>query len=641
MSSCPYLTRQSPTSLHTLDMLDSFLVRVWWRKSSCERAKQQGATDTGVDVAMAVNTALFEQTGNRGYTMKPRVLWDHTHPMYRRFNPSLKDFPGHSGVVLNFTVVSGQHLCPGLHSASPYIEVEIIGIMADCAKEKTKTVQRNAVNPIWQQNFSFRVNFLEFAFLRVAVCDSSSNGKCVAQRVIPLKCLRPGFRHVRLRTPANLPLDQSTLFIRSRFEEEEHIYLHDEDSYMQSASEQSIAFELAKKQYDESGIIGKQLPMLKRQIFVLRISGLYADDTATVVQAESSSTVRSVIQSALLTCGKNVDNAEDYLLIEESLNMPATGEDGASGDGAPVTNQRILPPNEQIMDAVACWNGSTRRFVIRKKGSDPSSRAWITSIIKSGGSNPSSSNLSQSPSTITTANLERQRAGTTGGEQPVLTTKSHSSTHIHGRSLDADSSELLDTPGMHPRARSMGETFLVCIHNVSEDQPYAILRASVNSDATAIIKQVFLKARRLDADENDFVIVEELPDEAEGDSSSKTKSSQPGGAAGLAAVGQAAMTTASAGGNGKNLPTPKRRVLAADENVWKAQSRWKTAGRFLLENRRETVHSTLEKCVQRSLPGDQRTTSPGRKISLASVRSINFRIPRFGKSLTLDNSAGK
>uniref|UniRef100_A0A914UMA0 Phosphoinositide phospholipase C n=1 Tax=Plectus sambesii TaxID=2011161 RepID=A0A914UMA0_9BILA len=30
------------------------------------------------DVAMAVNTALFEQTGNRGYTMKPRVLWDHT-----------------------------------------------------------------------------------------------------------------------------------------------------------------------------------------------------------------------------------------------------------------------------------------------------------------------------------------------------------------------------------------------------------------------------------------------------------------------------------------------------------------------------------------------------------------------------------
>jgi phosphatidylinositol phospholipase C epsilon len=149
-------------------------------------------------------------------------------------------------------VVSGQHVCPGQHAASPYIEVEIIGIMADCVKEKTKTVQRNAVNPIWQQNFSFRVNFLEFAFLRVAVCDSGSNGKCVAQRVIPLKCLRPGFRHVRLRTPSNLPLDQSTLFVRSRFEEEEHIYLHDEDGFMQSTSEQSIAFDLAKKQFDDS-----------------------------------------------------------------------------------------------------------------------------------------------------------------------------------------------------------------------------------------------------------------------------------------------------------------------------------------------------------------------------------------------------
>ncbi len=107
-----------------------------------------------------------------------------------------------------------------------------------------QTVQRNAVNPIWQHTCTFRVNFLDFAMLRVAILDSAANGKCVAQRVVPLRCLRPGYRHMRLRTPANLPLDQSMLFIRTRFEEEEHIYLHDEDSHLLANScEQTLAFE--------------------------------------------------------------------------------------------------------------------------------------------------------------------------------------------------------------------------------------------------------------------------------------------------------------------------------------------------------------------------------------------------------------
>lgn len=37
------------------------------------------------------------------------------------------------------------------------------------------------------------------------------------------------------------------------------------------------------------------------------------------------------------------------------------------------------------------------------------------------------------------------------------------------------------------------------------------------------------------------------------------------------------------------------RVLRPDENVWKAQSRWRSFGRFVLENKRETVTSTLDK----------------------------------------------
>ncbi|KAK6033703.1 Ras association domain protein [Ostertagia ostertagi] len=115
----------------------------------------------------------------------------------------------------------------------------------------------------------------------------------------------------------------------------------------------------------------------------------------------------------------------------------------------------------------------------------------------------------------------------------------------------------------------MGNTFLVCVHNVSEEQPYVILRASVHSTAADIIRQVFMKVRRAHEDESNYAIVEECTDD--------TRS-----AANIPAGRQTA-------------PRITRRVLRANENVWKAQSRWKNLGRFVLENRKETVHSTLEK----------------------------------------------
>jgi hypothetical protein len=38
----------------------------------------------------------------------------------------------------------------------------------------------------------------------------------MSQRVMPLKCLRPGYRHVRLRDITNVPYDLATLFIYSK-----------------------------------------------------------------------------------------------------------------------------------------------------------------------------------------------------------------------------------------------------------------------------------------------------------------------------------------------------------------------------------------------------------------------------------------
>lgn len=56
------------------------------------------------DVIMAVNQAMFEQSGNCGYQLKPRCLWDESHLLYNKFLPLSKDIAGHSALLLNLTV---------------------------------------------------------------------------------------------------------------------------------------------------------------------------------------------------------------------------------------------------------------------------------------------------------------------------------------------------------------------------------------------------------------------------------------------------------------------------------------------------------------------------------------------------------
>uniref|UniRef100_A0A915CJM0 Ras-associating domain-containing protein n=1 Tax=Parascaris univalens TaxID=6257 RepID=A0A915CJM0_PARUN len=400
----------------------------------------------------------------------------------------------------------------------------------------------------------------------------------------PVRCLRPGYRHLPLRTNANLTMDQSMLFIHSRFEQEEHIHLHDEDSISQCNVEQKLAYQTLK--IDPSVEI-RRIPMLKRQIFVLRIMGLCADDTPTIVHAESASTVRNVMQQALSNAGKNADTVEEYALFEENINGQGVSSLGETSECSEASSHRILLLSERIMDAVARWNGSTRRFVMRRRGNDPSGRAWITSIIKSGGG---ASALSQSPSNASaiTVNHEK-RIGDT-----AVHSKSQSSSTFHVRSTDGEHSAETDPLGFHPRTRSIGETFLVCVHNVSEDQPYAILRANINCTASDIIKQVFLKAHVVDVDESEYVLMEELVNEGD----SKEVSSPPHHGVfhalkdvSLSRKKSSDLSSRITHGGGRLSV----RVLSSDENVWKAQNHWKGAGRFVLENRRDTVHSTLEK----------------------------------------------
>jgi len=69
-----------------------------------------------VDTWLHLNAAMFEQNGRCGYVLKPRVMWDRTHPLYNRFNPFDKDtFAASSPAVLTVVVRSP---IPRLHDTT-------------------------------------------------------------------------------------------------------------------------------------------------------------------------------------------------------------------------------------------------------------------------------------------------------------------------------------------------------------------------------------------------------------------------------------------------------------------------------------------------------------------------------------------
>lgn len=385
------------------------------------------------DTALHINTAMFEQNGRCGFVLKPNVMCDRNHMMYRRFNPWDKEFDGlhSSNFILN--VISGQYLSQNTFTASVQVEVELIGIPVDSCKQKTKIVQRNSLNPMWNDTFFFQVMFRDLTFIRFNVIDVSTS-HIIAQRVVPLKHLKPGYRHVRLRNNQNQPLYLSTLFIYSRTEEESLDY---------SASENSFPKEGISSTMEASGTLGKpdaRCPGVKRRMFFLMVYGVVPDESSTILKITQESTTQEVILQALQKAGLGSEKINDYVLVEEvtrgwekkDREVPAT--------------QRVLDPQECPLQAQAQWQGEGR-FLLKRLGDDPSSRAWLSSIR---------------------------------------------STRIR-----------------QPKTWEDADNFLVCVYNVSADIPYAILKVPVSACAQDVLAQALIKARRLE-NPSQFLLIEEL-----------------------------------------------------------------------------------------------------------------------------------
>ncbi|XP_049883575.1 1-phosphatidylinositol 4,5-bisphosphate phosphodiesterase epsilon-1-like [Pectinophora gossypiella] len=431
------------------------------------------------DAAMAVNAAMFESNGCLGYVRRPRVMWDTQHIAYRRFNPMDKEFDGIHAAHLTLAVISGQYVAENVYSFyNAFVEVEVLGAPVDCRKLRTKPACRNALNPHFNHTFTFKINFPELAFIRFEVYDADTN-YMLSQRVIPLQCLRPGYRHVRLRSPTNQPLNMASLFIFSRCCEEEA-----GESWRGDAEPSS--------------------PHQRRKIHFLVVYAVARHEPYSILKVTQDTTANEAIAQCLTKAGVCRTARGSYVLVEEVPSRAPT--------------QRVLAPHERVLKAATARPGA--RLLLKKVGDDPSSRAWLTSI------------------------------------------RSASSDRSKDRSVPSDEESSAEEPRKPP------DSFLVCVHNVSHEIPYAILKVPLSATASYVVYQALTKARCHD-DPKRFVLVEEL---------------EWGGRVGTG---------------------PQQRALADDEVVYSAQASWKTLGRFVLQEKGSTAplprHRAAIARIQRGL----------------------------------------
>nr|XP_055029923.1 1-phosphatidylinositol 4,5-bisphosphate phosphodiesterase eta-1 isoform X1 [Misgurnus anguillicaudatus] len=151
---------------------------------------------------MQLNRAKFMVNGGSGYVLKPGAMSKGS------FNPLNDDpLPANPKKQLVIKIISGQQLPKPPDSMlgdrgeiiDPFVEVEIIGIPADCCKEQTRVVDDNGFNPVWEETLSFTLHMPEVALVRFLVWDHDPIGRdFVGQRTVAFSSLMPGYRHVYL-----------------------------------------------------------------------------------------------------------------------------------------------------------------------------------------------------------------------------------------------------------------------------------------------------------------------------------------------------------------------------------------------------------------------------------------------------------
>lgn len=192
---------------------------------------------------MWLNAGMFQQNGRSGYILKPEFL--RTQCGFDPYNVSSLN---QDQLILTIKVISARHLIkPSRGIASPLVELEIVGVEADCCKYKTRTVADNGLCPVWNEEVTFTMSVPELASLRIMVQDEDMFGdsNTIGQACFPLGgkdtlAIRTGFRSVQLKNTSNEPLELSSLLlhVEATFQPKNDEYQSMQDLRAQARREQ-------------------------------------------------------------------------------------------------------------------------------------------------------------------------------------------------------------------------------------------------------------------------------------------------------------------------------------------------------------------------------------------------------------------
>ncbi|KAM5237306.1 1-phosphatidylinositol 4,5-bisphosphate phosphodiesterase epsilon-1 isoform 2-T2 [Ctenodactylus gundi] len=290
------------------------------------------------DLPLHLNAAMFEANGGCGYVLKPPVLWDKNCPMYQKFSPLERDLDNLEPAIYSLTIVSGQNVCPGNSTGSPCIEVDVLGMSLDSCHFRTKPIHRNTLNPMWNEQFLFRVHFEDLVFLRFAVVENNSSA-VTAQRILPLKALKRGYRHLQLRNLHNEVLEISSLFINSRRMEENST----------GSTAASSMFNTEERTCSQT-----------RRVTV---HGAPGPEPFAVFTVNGDIKAKQLLQQILMIEQDTKPIGTDYFLMEEKYFISKE-----KNECRKQPFQRVIGPEEEIMQILSSWfpeEGYVGRIVLK------------------------------------------------------------------------------------------------------------------------------------------------------------------------------------------------------------------------------------------------------------------------------------
>ncbi|XP_059198706.1 inactive phospholipase C-like protein 1 [Centropristis striata] len=159
----------------------------------------------------------FLQNGGCGYVLRPAVMRDEVSYFSAHTQGCV---PGVPAQTLRIKVISALNLPKPQGSGAkgevidPYVVLELHGVPADCAEQRTRTAAQNQDDPLFDETFEFQVNMPELALLRFVVLDDDYIGDdFIGQSSVAFECLQPGYRNVPLLGMTGDPLAHASLFI--------------------------------------------------------------------------------------------------------------------------------------------------------------------------------------------------------------------------------------------------------------------------------------------------------------------------------------------------------------------------------------------------------------------------------------------